>query len=310
MGIAGTDVAKNASDIVLLDDNFRSIVRAILWGRNVFDCIRKFLQFQLGVNMIAIVLTIVGAAAEGEPPLSAVQLLWVNLIMDTFGALALATDPPDLKLLTRAPHKKTENIITLQMLMYMAGQFLFQMTVLLFLLFGGHLLFGVPYRERLLIHTYVFCAFVLLQVFNMFHARILDGSLKLWHGVTRNPRFCILLGLILVVQVLMVTFAGAFLKAARLGVVEWLILLALTAPNLLWGLLVRLVIRRYDYTFERRQAVLRALEKDAEEAHLRRRRTWAKMRTAVFLLGRYKMQNEEQVLINEDSPPSVAIASP
>ncbi len=181
MGIAGTEVAKNAADIVLIDDNFQSIMRAVLWGRNVFDCIRKFLQFQLGVNAIAIAITIIGAAAEGEVPLSAVQLLWVNLIMDTFGALALATDPPDLSLLTREPHKRSDNIITVQMLVYMLGQFVYQMAVLLLVNFGGHLIFDARRSDRIRVHTYVFCTFVMLQVFNMFHARTLDGSLQFWY---------------------------------------------------------------------------------------------------------------------------------
>jgi Ca2+-transporting ATPase len=95
MGIAGTDIAKNASDIILLDDNFASIVNAIKWGRNVFDAIRKFLQFQLAVNVVALVVVFVGSVADGESPMSTVQLLWVNLIMDTLGALALATGDPD-----------------------------------------------------------------------------------------------------------------------------------------------------------------------------------------------------------------------
>lgn len=101
MGIAGTDVAKEASDIILTDDNFTSIVKAVQWGRNVYDSISKFLQFQLTVNVVAVVVAFIGATFTGDSPLKAVQMLWVNLIMDTFASLALATEPPTPDLLNR-----------------------------------------------------------------------------------------------------------------------------------------------------------------------------------------------------------------
>jgi P-type E1-E2 ATPase len=84
MGITGTEVAKDASDIVLLDDNFSSIVKAVMWGRNVYDSIRKFIQFQLTVNLVAVAVAFIGSVTDGESPLTPVQLLWVNLIMDTY----------------------------------------------------------------------------------------------------------------------------------------------------------------------------------------------------------------------------------
>merc|ERR1712048_241342 len=101
MGIAGTDVAKEASDIILTDDNFTSIVKAVLWGRNVYDSISKFLQFQLTVNVVAVIVAFTGACVITTSPLKAVQTLWVNLVMDTFAALALATEIPTPELLTR-----------------------------------------------------------------------------------------------------------------------------------------------------------------------------------------------------------------
>lgn len=117
MGIAGTEVAKEASDIILMDDNFASIVSAIMWGRCVNDSVKKFLQFQLSVNVTAVVITYITAVSsdDEESVLTAVQLLWVNLIMDTFAALALATDPADPSALDRKPDRKTAPLISAQM---------------------------------------------------------------------------------------------------------------------------------------------------------------------------------------------------
>lgn len=251
MGIAGTDIAKNASDIVLLDDNFRSIVRAMLWGRNVFDCIRKFLQFQLGVNVIAISITMIGAAVRGAAPLRPVQLLWANLIMDTFGALALATDPPSPSLLTRPPHKRRENILTTWMLFYMAGQYIYQMTVLLIVLFAGHRIFGVAYSDFRSVHTFVFCIFVFMQVINMFHARCLNGETSPFEGISKNPRFLILLGCVVVVQIIVIMFAGDFMTTNPMNGKEWGIAIAFITPSIAWGWLIRLAMR----FFERRHKV-------------------------------------------------------
>jgi Cation transporting ATPase, C-terminus/haloacid dehalogenase-like hydrolase len=103
MGIAGTETAKQACDIILLDDNFSSIIKAVMWGRNVFDSISKFIQFQLTVNVVAITLAVVGAFTYNESPLSAVQMLWVNMIMDSLASLALATEQPTEELLDRMP---------------------------------------------------------------------------------------------------------------------------------------------------------------------------------------------------------------
>ena len=103
MGLTGTDVAKNASDIVLTDDNFCSVLTAVKYGRNIFDSVRKFLQFQLTVNVVALFIVFSGAIIFEDPPLTSVQMLWVNLIMDTFAALALATESPSNALLDRQP---------------------------------------------------------------------------------------------------------------------------------------------------------------------------------------------------------------
>ena len=134
MGITGTKVAQGAADIVILDDRFSSIVRAMMWGRSVYDNIRKFLQFQLTVNVVACMLVFIGACLGTEPPLNAVQMLWVNLVMDTLGALALGTEPPIPELLQRKPYKRTASLISRPMRRNILVQASFQLSLLVFLM--------------------------------------------------------------------------------------------------------------------------------------------------------------------------------
>jgi len=112
MGITGTDIAKNAADIVLLDDNFVSIITAIKWGRNIYDNIQKFIQFQITVNVVALSTAFIGACAIGQSPLTAIQLIWVNVIMDSMASLVLATQPPTPLLLDRMPHSKDSSMLS------------------------------------------------------------------------------------------------------------------------------------------------------------------------------------------------------
>ncbi len=134
MGITGTKVAQGAADIVILDDRFSSIVRAMMWGRSVYDNIRKFLQFQLTVNVVACLLVFLGAAMGQHPPLNAVQMLWVNLVMDTLGALALGTEPPIPALLQRKPYKRSASLISTPMRRNILFQSVYQLGLLLFLM--------------------------------------------------------------------------------------------------------------------------------------------------------------------------------
>ena len=136
---AGTDIAKEASDIIIMDNNFSSLVVAIIYGRNIYDNIRKFLQFQLSVNFCACLLVFICACIGNESPLTTIQMLWINLIMDSLGSLALATEPPYDELLDREPTKKDESIINGKMWKHIIGQSLFQLGLLLFLyLYAPH----------------------------------------------------------------------------------------------------------------------------------------------------------------------------
>ena len=188
MGIAGTEVAKEASDIILMDDNFASLVKAVVWGRCVYDAIRKFLQFQLTVNISAVVIATITAiyttvTGDRKPVsvLTAVQLLWVNLIMDTLAALALATDKPSLALLKRAPSKKNEPIVSSAMSMQILGQAFYQVIVCLVLYFAGPVWW--PYEKSdtqpappggYVTNSIVFNAFIFCQIFNEINCRSLS----------------------------------------------------------------------------------------------------------------------------------------
>eukprot|EP00392_Amoebophrya_sp_AT5.2_P004054 g4059.t1 len=137
MGLTGTSVAKDASDIVITNDDFSAIVEACKWGRNVYDSISKFLQFQLTVNIVAVTLACLGSFVDRVSPLRAVQMLWVNLIMDSLGALALASEPPVPELLERPPYGRNKPLLSFQMKFNMFGQAVYQLIVLLILLYGS-----------------------------------------------------------------------------------------------------------------------------------------------------------------------------
>ena len=169
MGIAGTEVAKEASAIILMDDNFASIVKAMMWGRAVNDAVKKFLQFQITVNITAVVLTFVTAVSSNTETsaLTAVQLLWVNLIMDTMAALALATDPPTRSILDRKPDPKSAPLITLRMWKMIIGEAIYQLVITFLLYFGARTVFSYNSdEEQKLVGTLVFNTFVWMQIFN------------------------------------------------------------------------------------------------------------------------------------------------
>jgi Ca2+ transporting ATPase len=132
-------VAREAASIILLDDNFNSIVKAVLWGRNISESIRKFLQFQLTVNVVAVMVTLVGAAFLKQQILKPIQMLWLNLIMDTLASLALATEPPGEELLDRKPTSRHDHIVTKKIFKHVIGQAIFQLIVMFILIFAGEL---------------------------------------------------------------------------------------------------------------------------------------------------------------------------
>ncbi|KAH6844563.1 hypothetical protein B0I37DRAFT_310916 [Chaetomium sp. MPI-CAGE-AT-0009] len=250
MGIAGTEVAKEAASIILMDDNFASIVKGISWGRAVNDAVKKFLQFQLTVNVTAVVLTFVSSVAsdEEESVLNAVQLLWVNLIMDTFAALALATDPPTPSILDRKPDKKSASLISTRMMKMIIGQAICQLAITFVLHFGGATLLGYdltnPIKEvredaDAHLRTLVFNTFVWLQIFNEINNRRLDNGYNIFEGITRNY-FFIFINLIMVGgQVLIIFVGGEAFKITPLNGKEWGLSIGLGAISIPWGAVIR-----------------------------------------------------------------------
>ncbi|GER24876.1 calcium-transporting ATPase [Striga asiatica] len=227
MGIQGTEVAKESSDIVILDDDFSSVATVLRWGRCVYNNIQKFIQFQLTVNVAALVVNFVAAVSAGDVPLTAVQLLWVNLIMDTLGALALATEKPTDGLMRSPPVGRSEPLITNVMWRNLLAQAAYQIAVLLVLQFGGRSILGVGEEVN---RTIVFNTFVLCQVFNEFNARDLERK-NVFRGVWGNRLFLGIIGVTVVLQAVMVEFLRDFAGTVRLSWAEWGACVAIAAVS-------------------------------------------------------------------------------
>jgi P-type Ca2+ transporter type 2B len=260
MGKKGTDIAKEASDIVLLDDSFSSIVTAIKYGRNVYDSIRKFLQFQLTTNIVAVFITLIGGIILKDAPLNAIQMLWVNLIMDSFASLALATEPPSDELLKRRPYSIHEPIVTHMMGIVIVTQAIFQIIVLLIILFYGDFIFGVA-SDRDLGHfewpkdhgyhfSIFFNIFVFMQVFNSINCRKLNKcEWNVFKDIFDNPLYLGIQIFTVVIQVLMIQFGGRVLRTRPLTLYQHLACIAIASLVLLCNLVVKMIsfpVTEYD----------------------------------------------------------------
>ncbi|XP_068108974.1 plasma membrane calcium-transporting ATPase 2 isoform X4 [Hyperolius riggenbachi] len=242
MGIAGTDVAKEASDIILTDDNFSSIVKAVMWGRNVYDSISKFLQFQLTVNVVAVIVAFTGACITQDSPLKAVQMLWVNLIMDTFASLALATEPPTESLLLRRPYGRNKPLISRTMMKNILGHAVYQLTLIFTLLFAGEVIFNIDSGRNAPLHsppsehyTIIFNTFVMMQLFNEINARKIHGERNVFDGIFRNPIFCTIVLGTFAIQIVIVQFGGKPFSCAPLQLDQWMWCIFLGFGELVWG---------------------------------------------------------------------------
>ncbi|MCL2728237.1 MAG: cation-translocating P-type ATPase, partial [Bacteroidales bacterium] len=238
---SGTSVAKEASDVILLDDSFVSIVHAVRWGRSIYQNIQRFLQFQLTINVVALVLMVLGPLIGVNLPLTITQMLWVNLIMDTFAALALASEPSNAEVLKSAPRKVSDFIINRQMGVNILSQSLFFLILLVgLMLFFHHNEGGMtPYKL-----SFFFTAFVLLQFWNLFNARCLGSVRSAFSGLAKNPWFLTIVGIIIGLQVVIVQFGGKVFRTVPLSFKDWIILI-LCSSCVLWIGEIRRFIARH-----------------------------------------------------------------
>lgn len=252
MGIAGTEVAKEASAIILMDDNFSSIVKAMAWGRAVNDAVKKFLQFQITVNITAVIVTFVSAVSGSDETsvLTAVQLLWVNLIMDTLAALALATDPPTASILKKPPAKKSDGLISFDMWKMIIGQAIYQITVVLILYYAGQNIFQWPAGSNPpppnligteIRNSVVFNTFVWLQIFNQLNNRRLDNKLNVFEGILHNWFYWIINVAMIGGQVLIMFVGGRAFSITRIGGTDWAIAIVLGFMSIPVAIIIRLI---------------------------------------------------------------------
>jgi calcium-translocating P-type ATPase len=249
MGIAGTEIAKEAAKIILLDDNFSSIVTALKWGRNIYLSIRRFLQFQLTVNVVALAISVIsGLSNHPDPPINALQMLWVNLIMDTFAALALATEPPTEKLLKDRPYSKNESILNKAMWRNVICVAVYQVVILLIMEFVQPWFFyGIDYKkegyDEKLYNTMIFHTFVLMQLFNEINARRFKSQeMNIFEHFWSNWKFIFIWIITVIVQYLLVYFGKVGVKTMELDWYQNLICLLFGIIVIPWGLICKVIV--------------------------------------------------------------------
>lgn len=257
MGIAGTEVAREASDIILMTDDFSAIVNAIKWGRCVSGSIKKFIQFQLTVNVTAVVLTFVSSVTTGKSVLTAVQLLWVNLIMDTLAALALATDRPDKNIMDRKPTGRRAPLISVSSWKMILCQSVLQLVITLTLTFrSSEIFYGHKpnHHEQQILNACTFNTFVWLQFFTLFVTRKLDEAdgisswkkrisrenLDFFQDLTRNGYFLGVMAIIGGFQVLIMKFGGAAFSIAEQSRSMWACAILCGTFSIPLGALIRI----------------------------------------------------------------------
>ncbi|KAG2671737.1 hypothetical protein I3760_13G009000 [Carya illinoinensis] len=239
MGIAGTEVAKESADVIIMDDNFTTIINVARWGRSVYINIQKFVQFQLTVNVVALMLNFICACISGSAPLTTVQMLWVNLIMDTLGALALATEPPHDALMRRPPVGRNVNFITRIMWRNIICQSIYQICVLLILKFDGKRLLKLTGLDaNSILNTFIFNSFVFCQVFNEINSRDMEKT-NVFRGIFDSWVFLIVMVSTVAFQIIIVEFLGTFADTVPLSWELWLASILIGAASLIVAVITK-----------------------------------------------------------------------
>ena len=236
----GTSVAKEASDITLLDDSFNSIGTAVMWGRSLYKNIQRFIVFQLTINFVALLIVLLGSLIGTELPLTVTQMLWVNLIMDTFAALALASIPPSESVMQEKPRSGSDFIISKAMRSYILGVGGAFLIILMGMLYWFNHAEGGMTPERL---TIFFTFFVMLQFWNLFNARVFGTTDSAFKGISKSYGMELIVLAILVGQFLIVQFGGAVFRTVPLDLVTWVIIIASTSLVLWVGEAIRFIRR-------------------------------------------------------------------
>ena len=255
MGIAGTEVAKEASKIVLLDDAFSTIVKACHWGRSLYENIQRFIQFQLTINVSALTIAFLGPLFDIRPPFTVLMLLWINVIMDTFASIALCSEPPREGLMRMPPKRKNESIVTRPMLTTIFTTAAFFVVAMMLLLVGMRhwhwFASGRPVPEDWDFSpldvrqvSIFFTVYVLFQVWNQINCRSLTPERSGLAGLFRNPAFLTIASLILIGQILIITIGGAVFNVEPLGIMDWLLIAAGTSSVLVFSEIVRLIRKK------------------------------------------------------------------
>lgn len=238
----GTSVAKEASDITLLDDSFNSIGTAVMWGRSLYKNIQRFIVFQLTINFVALFIVLLGSLVGTDLPLTVTQMLWVNLIMDTFAALALASIPPSASVMQEKPRKRTDFIISRAMQVNIFGVGLLFASVLMGMLIYFETADGTPLTVREL--TIFFTFFVMLQFWNLFNARVFGTTDSAFKGITKSYGMELIVLAILGGQFLIVQWGGAVFRTEPLDALTWCWIVGATSLVLWVGELIRWVRRK------------------------------------------------------------------
>lgn len=236
----GTSVAKEASDITLLDDSFNSIGTAVMWGRSLYKNIQRFIVFQLTINFVALLIVLLGSMLGVGLPLTVTQMLWVNLIMDTFAALALASIPPSESVMSEKPRKSTDFIISKPMRYNIVGVGTLFLAILMGLIFYFKYADGGMTDQRL---TIFFTFFVMLQFWNLFNARVFGTTDSAFKGLNKSYGMELIVLAILGGQFLIVQFGGAVFRTVPLDGQTWLMIIGSSSLVLWIGELIRFIQR-------------------------------------------------------------------
>jgi len=240
MGKTGTSVAKEASDIILLDDSFTSIVNAVMWGRSLYKNIQRFIVFQLTINVVAVVIAFIGPFMGISLPFTVTQMLWINLIMDTFAALALATEPPQVSVMKEKPRKSNDFIITRDMAVQIftfATLFFVVMLIMMFYIKSiSKDLVSFKYMQSLFFNIFVF-----MQVWNLFNARVFGSGTFVFKGFLKNKAFITIIFMITIMQFMVIQFGGDIMRTVPLSFRDWVITIGATFAVVIAGELMRVL---------------------------------------------------------------------